>query len=92
MWFRQGATRLASDLSLNLIVDHRREVRLPSVAEPFEPSCHVDPVAVNIVSIRDRNVLIFRCGRAIVSHQHEKTRRIRFVTPTKLPYPWNLMS
>ena len=43
-------------------------------------------------SIRDRNPLIFRCGRAIVSHQHRKIRRIRFVTPTKLSYPWNLMS
>ena len=28
-------------------------VSLPSVAEPFEPCCHVDPVAVNIVSIHD---------------------------------------
>ncbi len=37
-------------------------------------------------------ILKFRRGRAIVSHQHGKTRRIRFVTPTKLPYPWNLMS
>ena len=32
----------------------RREVRLPSGAEPFEPCCHVDPVAIDIVSIHDR--------------------------------------
>ena len=39
-----------------------------------------------------RLMLIPLRGRAIVSYQHKKSRRIRFVTSTKLPYPWNLMS
>ncbi len=36
--------------------------------------------------------LKFRFSRAIVSHQHGKIRRIRFVTPTMSPHPWNRMS
>ena len=31
------------------------------------------------------------CG-PYASHQHGNTRRICFVTPTKLPYPWKLLS
>ncbi len=34
----------------------------------------------------------FGPGGPYLSNQHRKIRRIRFVTPTKLPYPWNLMS
>ncbi len=29
-------------------MDHRREVCLPSVAEPFEPCCHVDPITIDL--------------------------------------------
>ncbi len=43
-------------------------------------------------STRDQIVCCFGVGGPYFSYQHGKTRRIRFVTPTKLPYPWNLMS
>ncbi len=65
-----------------------------STGKPSPPSVRrgrMPPRAIR-AGTRDRNHLIPLRGRAIISHQHEKTRRIRFVTPTKLPYPWNLMS
>ena len=33
------------DLPLDLIVDHRRDVHPPNIAEPFEPSGHIHSVA-----------------------------------------------
>ncbi len=65
-----------------------------STGKPSPPSVRRGRMPPRVIraETRDRNHLIPLRGRAIISHQHEKTRRIRFVTPTKLPYPWNLMS
>ena len=65
-----------------------------STGKPSPPSVRsgrMPPRAIR-AGTRDRNHLIPLRGRAIILHQQEKTQRICFVTPTKLPYPWNLMS
>jgi hypothetical protein len=41
------------DLALDLIMDHRRDVHLPGVAQAFEASGHVHAVAVDVILIHD---------------------------------------
>ena len=64
----------------------------------FHGTCWRSRVSLGLRRLRPRLdrrpkyvVILVRPG-PYVWHQREKTRRIRFVTPTKLPYPWNLMS
>ncbi len=58
----------------------------------YYPQLDVSTFPIRHIVTRNRNPLMSRCSRAIVSHQHGKIRRIRYVTRTMSPHPWNRMS